>query len=348
MAQVLLSQAPETAPLARSGEQPRKLGVRWVLASAAAVGTLWLAWQIYHVLLGSNFHEVLPGRVYRGAQPSPAEIERFVRAHGIRTVVNLRGHALDGWFQDQCRTVQHLGIALENISLSATRLPSVYEVRRLVEVVERAEYPILLHCRRGADRTGLASAVVLLLERNTTYEEARRQLGLRFGHIPIGKTTHLDDFLRLYEGWLAQNQLQHRPEVFRRWVMTEYRAGLCHSVVEEFTPLQETNRAGEPLAFRVRVRHTGTRPWQLHAGRFAGVHVGFQVWNERRDVVAVGRAALFDRVVAPGETLETTVVLPPLRQPGRYRLLVDMVEENHCWFFQTGGEPREEELIVRE
>ena len=33
---------------------------------------------------------------------------------------------------------------------------------------------------------------------------------------------------------------------------------------------------------------------------------------------------------------------------GTYRLMMDMIEEGHCWFHQTGSAPWEEELAIRE
>src|SRR5947209_5680582 len=60
---------------------------------------------------------------------------------------------------------------------------------------------------------------------------------------------------------------------------------------------------------------------------------------------ATGRG---DGVVAPGQAAAFTVVVPPLRTPGRYRLQLDMVDEQQCWFYQTGSEPLEVELTVRD
>ena len=50
--------------------------------------------------------------------------------------------------------------------------------------------------------------------------------------------------------------------------------------------------------------------------------------------------------MAPGESIELTLVVGALREPGRYRLVVDLIEEQHCWFFQGGSEPLEEEIVV--
>ena len=88
----------------------------------------------------------------------------------------------------------------------------------LLEVLDRSEYPILLHCRRGADRTGVASAVLLLLQTASTVQEARHQLGIRFGHIALGRPAYLDGFLRLYEEFLEQQGWAHSPTHFRHWM----------------------------------------------------------------------------------------------------------------------------------
>jgi hypothetical protein len=69
--------------------------------------------------------------------------------------------------------------------------------------------------------------------------------------------------------------------------------------------------------------------------------------NEQQAVVFEGRAGMLDRVVAPGERIQVVMIVPPLPR-GDYRLLVDMIEEGHCWFHQTGSAPWEEELAIRE
>ena len=63
--------------------------------------------------------------------------------------------------------------------------------------------------------------------------------------------------------------------------------------------------------------------------------------------MATDRAGLFDAVVEPGQGIDLTLALPAL-QAGRYRLLVDMIDEEQCWFFQTGSEPLEREIEVRD
>lgn len=300
------------------------------------------------VLAGRNFHVVVPGRVYRSAQLSPEDLTAVVQAHGIRTVVNLRGCAAPWpWYLDEARVTAALDINQEDICLSPCRLPPVSELRRLVEVLDRTEYPVLLHCRRGADRTGLASAIALLLETGASYGAGRWQLGPRFGHVALGPTSALDDFFARYRTWLRQQGREHSRAAFRTWLARGYCPGGRQARIE---PLEAPSavRCGEPVAFRVRCRNEGDETWHFHEDLNAGVHAGFALFGADDLPIATGHAGLFDAFVGPGEAIELKLVVPPLRAPGRYRLLVDMLDERQDWFFAFGSEPMERELEAHE
>jgi hypothetical protein len=107
-------------------------------------------------------------------------------------------------------------------------------------------------------------------------------------------------------------------------------------------------RRGKPFALQVRAHNTGTIVWRLRPGSNAGIHAGFHLWDARGQLVASGRAGLFEATVAPGQNIDLTLAFPAVKLPGRYRLWVDMVEEQQCWFYQTGSEPLEQELEVRD
>jgi len=328
------------------GQGPARRRRWWLACGCAAALLLVLGKEVGPVLVGRNFHEVVPGHVYRCAQQSGAGLEELARRHGIRTVINLRGFsALAPWFVEESRALHRLNLAQEDVCLSAYRLPPVQEVRRLVEILDRAEYPVVLHCRRGADRTGLASAVVLLLQTDASLPAARGQLALRYGHLPVGRPANLDQFFDLYAEWLGQHGLAHSQAVFRRWLTDGYCPGGCCCAVQ---PLAVPTRVGksEAAAVRVRMCNRSLRPWRFRPETNAGVHAGFIVCDRQDRWVADGRSGLFDASVEPGRSIDLTVVVPPLRHPGHYRLLIDMVDEDQCWFFQAGSPPLERELEV--
>ncbi len=50
-----------------------------------------------------------------------------------------------------------------NIGFGSHELPQSNRLNQLVDALLTAPRPILLHCHRGADRTGMASAIALIL-----------------------------------------------------------------------------------------------------------------------------------------------------------------------------------------
>jgi protein tyrosine phosphatase (PTP) superfamily phosphohydrolase (DUF442 family) len=300
------------------------------------------------VFVGHNFHAVLPGRVYRSAQLSGQDLERLVQKYQIRTVINLRGCGVPlPWYLAESQATHQLDVSQEDISLSAGRLPSVHEIRRLVRVLDRTEYPLLLHCRQGADRTGLACVVVLLLQTDLDLPAARRQLGLRFGHVAFDRPACLDWFFDLYADWLRNHGVSHSPAVFRRWVDQDYCPGTCCCSFEPLdVPIQA--RCHEPIPLRIRVHNTGLEVWHLRQESNAGIHGCFVLKDANNRGLASGRFGMFNADVPPGSSIDLTAVFPALQRPGHYRYLVDMVDEEQSWFNQVGMEPMEGELEVHE
>jgi protein tyrosine phosphatase (PTP) superfamily phosphohydrolase (DUF442 family) len=342
---------------------------KWPFVIGALLGAVlvsgFIGVEAVRVLLGENLHVVLPGQVYRGAQRSPDDLEKLVKKLGIRTVVNLRGLSNPApWYLEQSRRIQKLGISQFDVSMSAGRLPSTHELRRLVEILDRAEYPIYFHCRRGADRTGLASVVAKLVLTKCGWQEGRSQLSWRYGHVAIGRLAYIDEFFDFYTAWLEQHGRQHSNDVFRHWILHEYQGGWCSHEVEDFgwspgsslsaekLPMNGTRNScvpsGEPIAFHVRLRNTGLGPWNVTTHSRAGFHLGYRVWDMSGKVMLEGRSHAMEESIAPGAVLARTVVIPGELPPGRYRVMIDMVDESLGWFYQMGAEPMETEIDVCE
>lgn len=148
-------------------------------------------------LVYQNLGHVSAG-LWRSAQPSPGQIARFARAGG-RTVVNLRGGREHGSWpleRDACR--RH-GLALVDFVLRSREAPDRDTMVRLGGFFDQLAYPVLVHCKSGADRAGLFAALFLILREDASVAEARRQLSPRYGHFRHAKTGILDAFLDAYE-----------------------------------------------------------------------------------------------------------------------------------------------------
>jgi protein tyrosine phosphatase (PTP) superfamily phosphohydrolase (DUF442 family) len=198
--------------------------LRGPLAGGILVGLfLAVVAEVARMLLGANFHVVIPGQLYRSGQPSPAMVARLTRTYGIRTVVNLRGdfEPLDA-YQAECRCMRDLHLDYIEAGLWSNRPPTVAEAARLVDALDQALAPVLLHCGGGSDRTGLATVLFLLLHTDTSMPRARMEMSIRYGHFPFGPATPLDSFLDQYERWLESTGQAHSADRLRWWVRHEY------------------------------------------------------------------------------------------------------------------------------
>jgi hypothetical protein len=308
------------------------------------VGLLFLGLEVYRVVLGPNLHEVVPGRVFRSAQLNGPHLRAALTRHGIRSVINLRGCCLqDGWYRTEREVCAALGVQHFDVNLSAYTPPPLPEFRKLVETLDRCEYPVLIHCRRGSDRTGLATATAVLLTDEATLPQGTAQLSLRYGHFFYGKVQYLDEVFEDYAAWLAERGTAHRPDTFRTWVHHDYRPGPYWAEIE---PLDVPARLtlGAPAALKFRVTNRSHKPWHLKQAANAGIHLRY--FLRRQDYLtlpfaqwhgAVGGAGFFDRVIPPGGSVVLDVPVPPVRTAATYDLVVDMADERCCWFSMVGS-----------
>jgi protein tyrosine phosphatase (PTP) superfamily phosphohydrolase (DUF442 family) len=336
--------------LNRDAPNPEVAPRRWrrlVLAGCLAAFLAMVAFPVSTIALGHNFHTLLPGRVYRSAQLNEADLKRVIQKHGIRTIVNLRGLGLGmDWYHGEWRAAHQGNIAMEDIGLSAGRLPPVSELRYLVRVLDESEYPILIHCKQGIDRTGLTSALILLLCTDTDLPTARRQLSLCYGHLSLGRTAYMGRFFDLYEQWLAGRGERHSRERFRHWLEREYTAGPAAARLEWLDWPVAVPR-GQPWAARVRAQNTSAVTWHFQPGSSAGVHGAFMLIDAKGKCRHKGRAGLLRADVPPGQSIDLTLVLPPLPAAGTYYLFVDMQDEaQQSYFYQHGSQPLVRELEV--
>lgn len=194
----------------------------WVLLAAAGSVACVGLWVFWLPLFAGNFGVVDPGRVYRSAQPTH-ELKSWIQAHGIRSVLNLRGGSrLDAFYRDELRVTRELGVEFYDIAMSATDRPDRGELLALIDVFKQATYPLLIHCKQGADRTGLASTLYYLLEKGEAPERAARGFTLRHAHVPLFGPERLHEPLNEYRAWLQARALTHTPHRFAEWVAWHY------------------------------------------------------------------------------------------------------------------------------
>ena len=162
----------------------------------------------------TGFREVVPG-VYRSPQPGEDQLFRRIAAHHLRTVVCLRGRSHASAASE--RATVGSGATFLAVPMSATRLPRPATLHELWRIAATAERPLLLHCRAGVDRTGLAAALFVLHDTDDL-QRAQDQLDLvPHGHTGLMGTATMDDVLELYAPY-------HRLMRFPQWIDEVYTA----------------------------------------------------------------------------------------------------------------------------
>lgn len=168
-----------------------KAGVIVIGLTAGSAGAYWGVIQY-----DGNFHAVEEGALYRSAQLNKDELQRAVREHGIRAILNLRGaHSGEAWYDDEIAVANALGVAHYDYGLSAHRFVSNNQIIDLLGIMRGAPKPLLVHCKSGADRSGLVAALYRLVIEGKSATEADAQLTIVYGHFPYltSRTSAMDE-----------------------------------------------------------------------------------------------------------------------------------------------------------
>lgn len=114
-----------------------------------------------------NWYKIDDG-LYRSRQPDRKGFEA-AKEMGIRTIVNLRSTHSDA------KLVEGLGFNLVEIPMRAYAL-SEDRILKALRAIQAGPKPVLLHCQKGADRTGVVSAAYRVVIQDWTKDEAVAEL----------------------------------------------------------------------------------------------------------------------------------------------------------------------------
>jgi protein tyrosine/serine phosphatase len=134
-----------------------------------------------------NFYKV-SDELYRGKQPS-AEGFKNLKKMGIKTIVNLRTEDSDS------ELIKNLDLAYVTIPMNASKAKEEDIIKFLKVMTDKSRGPVFVHCRRGADRTGLMCAVYRIVVQGWSDEDAIDEMvdgGYHFSPLCM----YLKDFIR--------------------------------------------------------------------------------------------------------------------------------------------------------
>ena len=163
----------------------------------------------------SNADVVAPG-VIRSNHPTRERLQ-VLAAAGLKSVLSLRGAKPTAHYHLEVKACRELGLTFLHAGLSDKRAPRPEHFRMLIEAFRSIDKPFLIHCKAGADRAGLASAIYLIEIERRPFAEARGMLSSRYGHVSWSKAGILDAVLDAYG-----RRLDRGPISVLDWAETEY------------------------------------------------------------------------------------------------------------------------------
>lgn len=300
---------------------------------------IWLRYARVH------FHVVVPGRVYRSAQPSANRLIQWSHTYSLRSVINLRGVDYPG-FTDEAEAVRLVDVELISVPISSDRLPPRPKLMRLIEAIEKAPRPVLIHDREGISRSGLASALAAMAIGHTPYDRARRQLSWRYLRIWRDEND-ISGVLLEYERYCRENQMPAGVwQGFRRWAEEVYYPYYYGCVIDLPPKLVTTPK--QQVIVRVSVTNRSARPLPADDPEKQFALIGFTTDTPPTSAEAIlFSTELPDIHLMPNETATFDVRFTAPAETGEHPIRLDLLERDVTWF-SAQGSPISNTLVVVE
>jgi protein tyrosine phosphatase (PTP) superfamily phosphohydrolase (DUF442 family) len=185
-----------------------------VYSGADRLRLYWLKDHGFLRVPWTNFHK-LDADVWRHNHPSPARLAQL-KAMGAVSVLTLRGSTSPPSVIE-ARACAELGLTFRALEMRATILPRREALLGLLDAFREMPKPMVVHCKSGSDRTGLASVLYLHVFKGVALPEARGQLSLRYIHNPLGRARVINRLLDAYDA-------EHRATGigFENWLRDRY------------------------------------------------------------------------------------------------------------------------------
>jgi len=155
--------------------------------------------------------------LWRSNHPGRRRMEQLTRNAGIRSILSLRGDADNTPNILERAAADDLGLSLRFIRLRTASLPPPDTLLNLVVELRTMPKPMLVHCKSGADRTGLAVTLYLHVIKGRPLDKARRALSWRYGHFQISRAGIVHRLLDTYAAAHTKTGIG-----FEEWVHNAY------------------------------------------------------------------------------------------------------------------------------
>jgi len=185
------------------------------------IGLSLLLFASFYIFFSSRIDTVVGGKVYRSSQLPGDLLEKFIKDKGIKAIINLRGSSKDKWYVEESDICKKYGVKLFDIEMSPNDLPDFGKLTNTLDILLTSEKPILIHCHKGIDRTGLVSALALAIEKDPSLSEVKKQFSWKHWVFPFYRSAG-PYFFSKYEQWLNTTERLHSKKNLLYWINNEY------------------------------------------------------------------------------------------------------------------------------
>lgn len=134
-----------------------------------------------------NFHEV-DGTLMRGAKPNQEQLQEL-KNNGIKTIISFCTNFNPqtqkyGGLPEEAQWANKLGMNFHWLPMHSTNNPTISDVNKFFQITDDARNKgekVFIHCRHGADRTGVYSALYRVRNQNVKLSDVIREL-MAYGH----------------------------------------------------------------------------------------------------------------------------------------------------------------------
>jgi protein tyrosine/serine phosphatase len=110
------------------------------------------------------------------------------------------------------------------VPLSSSSAPQPEKLLEIIGIMEKLQKPFVMHCKSGADRAGLVSALYLIAQKKLPVVEAKKQLSFKYLHLDFTKTGILDYIFDVFSERLKIENID-----FVDWIKQEYNTDILNS-----------------------------------------------------------------------------------------------------------------------
>ena len=149
-------------------------------------------------------YSVVDEKLHRSSHPSYSTLKKAASL-GITQVISLRHPGKISYQLLEEIWTDRLGLKFISYSMSASDISDPSTYLNILDQINNNRGKTLIHCKSGADRSGLVSALYLLNQSVPQIQKSLQMLNWKFGHFGLGKKAINRKFLHLLISTISLN-----------------------------------------------------------------------------------------------------------------------------------------------